>query len=72
MRRIFCWVSFFGILFSVFSVRVYALSPIDGVVYGRLNVSYQNEHNVESGSVWKLESNASRLGFKGEWGRATG
>ena len=66
MRRIFCWVYFLFIFFSIFPGRVYALGPIDGFVYGRLNVSYQNEHNAESGSVWKLESNASRLGFKGK------
>ncbi len=66
MRRIFCWVSFLGVFFSIFPAWVYALGPIDGTVYGRLNVSYQNEHNAESGSVWKLESNASRLGFRGK------
>ena len=40
--------------------------PIDGKVYGRLNASYQYEDNEIGGEVWKLESNASRLGFKGK------
>ncbi|KGJ95936.1 porin [Colwellia psychrerythraea] len=34
-------------------------------VYGRLNLSYQLENNKQTGKVWKLANNASRLGFKG-------
>ena len=66
MRRKFCWVPSFGVIICCFPAWANAIGPIDGTVYGRLNVSYQNEHNVDSGSVWKLESNASRLGFKGK------
>ncbi len=42
-----------------------ANGPIDGKVYGRLNVTIQHENNEEAGKSWKLANNASRLGFKG-------
>ncbi|ROS05459.1 putative porin [Sinobacterium caligoides] len=48
------------------SATANALGPIDGKVYGRLNVTYQYEDNADSDGVWKLENNSSRLGFKGE------
>ncbi len=33
--------------------------------YGRLNMTYQLEDNKQTGKVWKLASNASRIGLKG-------
>jgi len=34
-------------------------------VYGRLNLTYQLEDNKQTGKVWKLASNASRIGVRG-------
>lgn len=48
------------------STNAYSDGPIDGDIYGRMNVSYQHEKNEADGDVWKLASNASRLGFKGK------
>ena len=41
-----------------------AEGPIDGKVYGKLNISLVNADNGAD-DVWELNSNASRLGFKG-------
>lgn len=38
--------------------------PIDGKVYGKLNISLVNADNGTD-DAWELNSNASRLGFKG-------
>ena len=38
--------------------------PIDGKVYGKVNVSVVNA-DTNSGDAWELNSNASRIGFKG-------
>jgi predicted porin len=38
--------------------------PIDGKVYGKVNVSVVNT-DTNSGDAWELNSNASRIGFKG-------
>lgn len=42
-----------------------AEGPIDGKVYGKINVSLDNVDNGSS-DQWELNSNASRLGFKGK------
>ena len=39
--------------------------PIDGKVYGKINATYQMNDNEVKDSTYKLESNASRLGFGG-------
>lgn len=41
-----------------------AEGPIDGKVYGKLNISLVNADNGTD-DAWELNSNASRLGFKG-------
>ena len=41
-----------------------AEGPIDGKVYGKLNISLVNADNGAD-DVWELNSNASRLGYKG-------
>ena len=38
--------------------------PIDGKVYGKVNVSVVNT-DTNSDDAWELNSNASRIGFKG-------
>ena len=43
----------------------FAVGPIDGTIYGRINVSVVNADNGTS-HTYKLNSNASRLGIKGE------
>ena len=43
---------------------VFANGPIDGKVYGKVNVSVVNT-DTHSGDAWELNSNASRIGFKG-------
>lgn len=48
-----------------FAVAANDNNRFGGQIYGRLNVSYQLEHNEVDGNVWKLANNASRLGFKG-------
>lgn len=42
-----------------------AAGPVDGTVYGKVNVSLVNADNG-SNDEWKLNSNASRLGVKGK------
>ena len=42
-----------------------AEGPIDGSVYGKVNVSIVNADDG-SDDVWELNSNASRIGFKGK------
>jgi predicted porin len=46
------------------SPLVTADGPIDGKVYGKLNISLVNADNGTD-DIWELNSNASRLGFKG-------
>lgn len=46
------------------SPAVFAKGPIDGKVYGKVNVSVVNT-DTNSGDMWELNSNASRIGFKG-------
>ena len=41
-----------------------AEGPIDGKIYGKVNISLVNTDS-DSEDVWKLNSNASRIGFKG-------
>jgi len=43
----------------------YAAGPIDGTIYGKINVSVVNSDNGAS-DEWNLNSNASRLGVKGK------
>ena len=43
----------------------YADGPIDGTIYGKVNVSVVNADGGTS-DAWKLNSNASRLGLKGK------
>lgn len=43
----------------------FAAGPIDSTVYGKVNVSLVNADDGSS-DEWKLNSNASRLGIKGE------
>jgi predicted porin len=46
------------------SPAAFAKGPIDGKVYGKVNVSVVNT-DTNSGDMWELNSNASRIGFKG-------
>jgi predicted porin len=48
-----------------FASHGFAAGPIDGTVYGKVNVSLVNADDG-SNDEWKLNSNASRLGVKGE------
>ena len=48
-----------------FSSYGFAAGPIDGTLYGKVNVSLVNADDG-SNDEWKLNSNASRLGVKGE------
>lgn len=54
------------------SVSAFAEGPIDGKVYGKINLSLDSvdfEDNVGASTPldeWQLNSNASRFGFKGE------
>ena len=43
----------------------YAAGPIDGTIYGKINVSVVNSDDGAS-DEWNLNSNASRLGVKGK------
>ena len=43
----------------------FAAGPIDGTIYGKINVSVVNSDNGAS-DEWNLNSNASRLGVKGK------
>ena len=43
-----------------------AEGPIDGKVYGKVNVTVQSDDEGTDSRVTKIKSNASRLGFKGE------
>ena len=43
----------------------FAVGPIDGTIYGKVNASVVNDDN-DTDDAWKLNSNASRLGFKGK------
>jgi len=43
----------------------YADGPIDGIIYGKVNVSGVNADDG-AGDEWKLNSNSSRLGVKGK------
>lgn len=48
-----------------FASAGFAAGPIDGTIYGKVNVSAVNADNG-SDDTWKLNSNASRLGVKGK------
>jgi len=48
-----------------------AAGPIDGKIYGKINISLVNTDS-NSDDVWKLNSNASRIGFKGATAIADG
>mgnify|MGYP001046681267 FL=1 len=52
---------------SALSVSSYGFAegPIDGTIYGKVNVSVVNQ-DTGSSDEWKLNSNASRLGVKGK------
>ena len=52
---------------SALSVSSYGFAegPIDGTIYGKVNVSVVNQDTGPS-DEWKLNSNASRLGVKGK------
>ena len=52
---------------SALSVSSYGFTegPIDGTIYGKVNVSVVNQ-DTGSSDEWKLNSNASRLGVKGK------
>jgi predicted porin len=43
----------------------YAEGPIDGTIYGKINVSVVNADNGST-DTWKLNSNASRIGVNGK------
>ena len=44
----------------------FADGPIDGKIYGKINISYQVNDNEQDGGDYSLNSNASRFGFKGD------
>ncbi len=46
-------------------VSAMAAGPIDGTVYGKVNVSVVNEDLANGDDSWVVNSNASRIGFKG-------
>ena len=48
-----------------FNSHGFAAGPIDGTIYGKVNVSVVNADNGTT-DTWKLNSNASRLGVKGK------
>jgi len=48
-----------------FASQSFAAGPIDGTIYGKVNVSAVNTENGAD-DTWKLNSNASRLGVKGK------
>ena len=48
-----------------FASQGFAAGPIDGTIYGKVNVSAVNADNGAD-DTWKLNSNASRLGVKGK------
>jgi len=47
-------------------VSAMAAGPIDGKVYGKVNVSVVSEDKASGSDQWELNSNASRIGFKGK------
>lgn len=48
-----------------FASQGFAAGPIDGTIYGKINVSVVNADDGTT-DEWKLNSNASRLGVKGK------
>jgi hypothetical protein len=44
----------------------HAEGPINGKVYGKINLSLQSEYQEGTGSKLNVQDNASRLGFKGK------
>ena len=48
-----------------FASQGFAAGPIDGTIYGKVNVSVVNVDNGAT-DTWQLNSNASRLGVKGK------
>ncbi len=59
-----------GIAVAMTSISTQAIAAASSTadenkVYGKLNVSYQRNDNEAEDSAWSLESNASRIGFKG-------
>lgn len=50
---------------SVIAAPSLALADSGPIVYGKVNVSYENQDDGNN-DAWKLQSNASRLGVKGE------
>jgi predicted porin len=48
-----------------FASQGFAAGPIDGTIYGKVNISAVNADNGAD-DTWKLNSNASRLGVKGK------
>lgn len=48
-----------------FASQGLAAGPIDGTIYGKVNISAVNAENGAD-DTWKLNSNASRLGVKGK------
>ena len=48
-----------------FASQGFAAGPIDGTIYGKVNVSVVNADNGAT-DTWQLNSNASRLGVKGK------
>jgi predicted porin len=48
-----------------FASHGFAAGPIDGTIYGKVNISAVNADNGAD-DTWKLNSNASRLGVKGK------
>jgi predicted porin len=48
-----------------FASQGFAAGPIDGTIYGKVNISAVNAENGAD-DTWKLNSNASRLGVKGK------
>lgn len=50
---------------AVLPIAAHAQGPIDGTVYGKVNVTVEHQDDGTD-SVVALESNASRLGFKGK------
>lgn len=65
-RSFFLMTVFSG---AALSGAAFAAGPVDGDIYGKINVSFDNV-DLESPSVaedeWQLNSNASRFGLKGE------
>ncbi|MCB0386604.1 MAG: porin, partial [Bdellovibrionales bacterium] len=55
-----------AVSFASVAGLAHAEGPIDGQIYGKINVTVQSDDEGTDSRVTSVKSNASRLGFKGE------